>query len=348
MRICLLTTQDLDARPFPADDWPCDPRPFLPEAQWDVATLTRATSVEHVTRLLGEGYDLFFNLCDGAADQDIPGIEVVETLEAAGVPFTGATSVFYEPPREVMKAACRTEGIPTPEWVFARTEEDVERAAATLRFPLFVKHYSSYSSVSLSRASRASTPAGLVRQARKIITRHGAALIEEFIEGIECTVLVAENPDDPMRPVTYIPMQYRFPDGESFKHAKMKWVDYSKMACFPVEDVELAARLRDVSARFFVALEGASFGRCDLRVDASGTPYMLEINPNCGVYYPPKDAGSADLCLARDPAGHEGFTRQLVAAAFRRQERRAGVASKAGSRKPRRPGARSGDWPAPA
>jgi hypothetical protein len=45
---------------------------------------------------------------------------------------------------------------------------------------------------------------------------------------------------------------------------------------------------------------------------------MLEINPNCGVYYPPTDPGSADLCLAKDPAGHEGFTRQIVAAAFAR------------------------------
>jgi D-alanine-D-alanine ligase len=325
MRICLLTTQDLDAKPFPANDWPCDPRPFLPEAEWEVATLKKSTCVEQVTRLLQDGFDLFFNLCDGAADQDIPGIEVVRTLEAAGVPFTGATSVFYEPSREAMKAACRAQGIPTPRWAFARDDEDVERAAATLRFPLIVKHYSSYSSVSLSRASRVRTPAGLRRQARKIIRRHGEALIEEFVDGLECTVLVAENPDDPARPTTYTPMQYRFPEGESFKHAKMKWVDYSRMSCFPVTDAALEAKLRDVSARFFVALHGASFGRCDLRVDASGTPYMLEINPNCGVYYPPTDPGSADLCLAQDPAGHEGFTRQLVAAAFRRRERRARV-----------------------
>ena len=48
---------------------------------------------------------------------------------------------------------------------------------------------------------------------------------------------------------------------------------------------------------------------------------MLEINPNCGVYYPSTDPGSADLCLARDPAGHVGFTRQIVAAALRRHRR---------------------------
>lgn len=336
MRICLLTTQALDVHPFPKNDWPCDPRPFLPDAHWDVATLVKADCVPRVQELIARRYDLYFNLCDGAADQDIPGIEVVRALEDAGVAFTGATSEFYEPTREQMKEACRARDIPTPAWVLARTEDDVRRAARTLRFPMFVKHYSSYSSVSLSRASRACTPAGLARQARKIIARHGAALIEEFVDGIECTVLVAENPDDPASPTTYTPIQYRFPDGESFKHAKMKWVEYDSMSSFPVPDAALDARLRELSARFFVALRGASFGRCDLRVDAAGTPHMLEINPNCGVYYPPKDAGSADLCLLHDPAGHAGFTRQLVAAAFARQARRRSTSRAAGDdRRPR-------------
>ncbi len=321
MRICLLTTQDLDADPFPEDDWPCDPRPFLPEATWHVVDLTLASPVETVTRLVAEGFDLFFNLCDGAADEDKPGIEVVETLERLGVPFTGATSDFYEPSRETMKAVCRREGIDTPAYVLARTAAHVEQAARRLRFPLFVKHYSSYASVDLSRASRVTTPAGLRRQARKIMARHGAALIEEYIAGIECTVLVAEHPDARRLPTTYTPMQYRFPPGEAFKHADLKWLDYEGMACVPVADADLDARLRDASARFFRALGGASFGRCDIRVDDAGRIFMLEINANCGVYYPPADYGGADLCLAHDPAGHEGFTRQLVAAALARHRR---------------------------
>lgn len=286
-------------------------------------TLNKKTSVEVITRLVEGGeFDLFFNLCDGAADQGIPGIEVVETLEKLGVPFTGATSNYYEPTREEMKEACRREGIATPAAVLARDGADVERAAETLRFPLFVKHHNSYASVDLSRNSRVQSRAGLLQQAHKIISRYGAALVEEYIDGIECTVLVAENPDDPDRPVSYVPMQYRFPEGEEFKHADLKWVDYDALSSFPVEDLVLAARLREEAGRFFVALGGASFGRCDVRVDAGGTPYFLEINPNCGVYYPPSDPGSADLCLMKDPAGHEGFTRQLVRAALVRHARR--------------------------
>ena len=323
MHICLLTTQNLDAYPFPEDDWPCDPRPFMPEATWTVATLTgKANSVKQVEALIDSGkYDLFFNLCDGAADQDIPGIEVIQKLEERQVPYAGACSACYEPTRVEMKEACAKIGIATPNYVVAKTTEDVERAAETLNFPLFVKHHSSYASVDLSRRSRVQSPEGLRIQAKKIMARHGAALIEEYIDGIECTVLVAENPDDPNRPKTYTPAQYQFPKGESFKHSDLKWVDYEGLSSFPVQNQELADRLRDECARFFVELGAASFGRCDIRVDRSGTPYMLEINPNCGVYYPPKDYGSADICLSLDPEGHEGFTRQLVAAAFGRHRR---------------------------
>jgi D-alanine-D-alanine ligase len=318
-----LTTQELDADPFPEDDWPCDPRPFYPEASWTVETLERGSGVSRVRELAKQGFDLFFNLCDGAADEDDkPGIEIVRTLEKLNVPFAGATSKFYEPTRSAMKRACKKEGIATPKHVLARTPEDVERAARSLRFPLFVKHYNSYASVGLSRHSRARTPAGLRRQAKKIMSSFGACLIEEFVEGVECTVLVAENPRDAQKPTTYTPIQYRFPDGESFKHSEMKWVDYGGLTAFPVEDASLDALLREISARFFVAIDGASFGRCDIRIDADGEPYMLEINANCGIYYPPKDAGGADLCLLHDPAGHVGFTRQLVEAAIARHKKK--------------------------
>jgi D-alanine-D-alanine ligase len=325
LRICLITTQDLDAVPFAEDDWPCDPRPFLPDAVWHVATLVdKRSSVAAVEALIDSGeFDLFFNLCDGAADQDLPGIEVVETLERRDVPFVGAVSACYEPSRDAMKRTCRRLGIASPPSITVQTEADLERAASTLRFPLFVKHHSSYASVDLSRRSKVSSPAGLRIQARKMISRHGAALVEEYIDGLECTVLIAENPIEAAPPIVYPPIQYRFPDGEHFKHEDLKWVDYEGMQAIPVEDPVLAARLREECGRFFAVMGAASFARCDLRIDRDGTPFMLELNANCGVYYPPADYGGADLCIAHDPEGHAGFTRTLVEAAFARHERRA-------------------------
>lgn len=253
MRICLLTTQDLDAVPFAEDDWPCDPRPFLPDADWHVAILKGAACGRAVAALVRKGFDLFFNLCDGAADEDSPGINVITTLERLRVPFTGSTSVFYEPSRTKMKRVCKQLGLDTPAHVMVRRAADVERAANKLRFPLFVKHPSSYASIDLSRASRVVTPAGLRRQVRKMMTRHGGALVEEFIEGTECTVLVAENADDPQSPVAYPPVQYRFPAGESFKHADMKWVDYNDMSADSVTDQTLAAKLREELPHAFLS-----------------------------------------------------------------------------------------------
>jgi len=103
MRICLLTNQDLLAVPFASDDWPCDPRPYYPDADWQVECPKKSTAVKQISRRIRQGCDLFFNLCDEAADQNIQGIEVVRTLEAHGVAFTGATSEFYEPSCEAMK-----------------------------------------------------------------------------------------------------------------------------------------------------------------------------------------------------------------------------------------------------
>jgi D-alanine-D-alanine ligase len=48
---------------------------------------------------------------------------------------------------------------------------------------------------------------------------------------------------------------------------------------------------------------------------------MLEINPNCGIYYAPSDPGSADLALLHDPEGHQGFTDLILRAALARHAR---------------------------
>jgi D-alanine-D-alanine ligase len=221
-----------------------------------------------------------------------------------------------------MKRVCAAWGIGFPDYVMARTEEDVTRAADTLRYPLIVKHPSSYSSIDLTPHSRVETTFALRYRARPFMKKYGGVLIEEFIDGREFTVLVAENPDDPTDPVTYVPVEFVFPEGESFKHSDLKWFDYHNMEEVPVRDEELSARLRDVSARFFMGMRGASFGRCDIRMDGDGNLYILEINPNCGIYYAPSDPGSADLSLLNDPAGHQGFTDLLIRAGLARHARK--------------------------
>ena len=208
-----------------------------------------------------------------------------------------------------MKQVCHALGIRAPAFVMVTGEADLARTTDQLRFPMIVKHPNSYASIDLTAASRVTSVGELEAQVTRMVERHGSALVEEFIEGTECTVLVAENPSDPFRPTTYQPVQYVFPPGESFKHHDMKWVDYDRMTCIPIEDPALDQQVREVAAQFFVGLGSTSFGRVDIRVDDHGHPYVLEMNANCGVFYEPEDAGGADLCLLHDPAGHEGFAR---------------------------------------
>ncbi|HUE77905.1 MAG TPA: SET domain-containing protein-lysine N-methyltransferase [Longimicrobiales bacterium] len=322
MRIALLTYEytELDS-PLGENEVTCDPRPFLPDADWVEIELEKATAVHTLLALPRDRHDLYFNFCDGSWDSDAPGLDVVRALERLDVPFTGADSRFFDPSREAMKRVCAAWGIDTPGYVIAETERDLERAADTLRFPLIVKHPSSYSSIGLTRRSRVLDAASLFEQARVTMGLYGAALIEEFVDGGEATVLVAENPGRPAEPVTYTPIVYRFPPGETFKHYDLKWISYHGLEAAPVADPELEARLRDMSGHMFRGLFGTGYGRCDIRIDRDGRPWMLEINPNCGIYYPLSDPGSADLCLAHDPAGHAGFTRQIVDAAFHRPRR---------------------------
>lgn len=321
MKICVLDdSYEQSDTPFKQFDFLPDPVCYLAAHESERHFLHKATAVRSVRELSRQNFDVFLNLCDGAWEEDRPGIEVVQALERLNLAFTGAASDFYEPSREAMKKVCYYAGIGTPAYVNASSLCDVE-AAAALRFPLLVKHPNGYGSIGLTKTSRVETPEALRVEAAKTMCEFGGALIEEFIEGREFTVLVAENPEDEFEPIVYPPVEFRFPCGESFKHFDLKWRDYRQMTCAAVRDDSLAARLCDVSRRFFLGLRGSGYGRCDIRMNRDGELFMLEINPNCELFYPAEDAGSADFILMNDPAGHQGFVDTILASALNRQTR---------------------------
>jgi D-alanine-D-alanine ligase len=190
-----------------------------------------------------------------------------------------------------------------------------------LRFPMIVKHSDSYSSIGMSRASRVTDAASLREQVARMVSSYGRALVEEFVEGREFTVLVADPPAGSTEPRSFLPVEFLFPPGETFKHFDLKWVDHAEGDFVPVADPGLDRALRDASIRFFSGISGDGYGRCDLRVDVRGEVHMLEINPNCGIFYPLDQPGSADAALQLDPSGHQGFVDHILDAALRRQAR---------------------------
>jgi D-alanine-D-alanine ligase len=67
-------------------------------------------------------------------------------------------------------------------------------------------------------------------------------------------------------------------------------------------------------------MDGNGYARCDYRMATDGTIYMLEINPNCGIFYAPNEPGSADFSLINDPVyNHRKFLKLIIRSAQKRQ-----------------------------
>jgi D-alanine-D-alanine ligase len=323
MKVCLLLpSYELSSSPFKGLDPAQDPSRLMPEHEWDRCLVHRASAVQTVRERVRRGYDVFVNMCDGAWDEDLAGIEVAIELERLGQAYTGPSPQFYEPSRQTIKLLCHRFGIDTPRHAFATDHAGAERAAALLRFPMIVKHPNSYGSIGMSKRSRVETPEQLFDRVDAMLRQFGEAMIEEFIDGPEFTLLVAEPGLHEHVPRVYPPLEIAFPPGETFKHFDLKWSEYEGMTPRRVSDTALETRLQQLGQHIFTAMNAVSYCRLDVRMDAAGRLYLLDVNPACGVFYPPGEYGSADLILSHDPAGQRGFLEHILMCALRRQEAR--------------------------
>jgi len=265
-------------------------------------------------------FDVYFNLCDGSSDEDYPGLDVVQALEQLNLPFTGASSKFYDPTREEMQSVAEAHGVGFAKGARVTRKEDIDKLAKTLLFPLMVKHPQSYSSIGMTRESRVDTIEQLHAQSKRIASEFGAARVEEFIIGREFNVFVVDNPEDLANPFVYPPTELIFPKGEEFWHTDIKW-DYSVPFEFrQVKDPELAARLQEAGRKMYLAIGGTGYGRCDVRMKEDGSLHILEINANPGILYPPEEYGPADYMILYDKDGYYGFFDRIFRSAVARQK----------------------------
>lgn len=294
------------------------PEPYLKNYEWKMYNVQRP-ALEFIRDILArESYDVFLNLCDGMADEDRPGLDVVQALETLGIPFTGPDSGFYSPSRDQMQAVAHEIGIGFARGMTVNQGEDIKQAVkrAGYRYPLMVKHYESYGSVGMTRDSRVENSDQLQFQFDALCASFGGARVEEFIEGREFTVLIVDNPDDLSRPYLHQPLEIIFPVGETFKHWKLKFDDDLDMDLETVSEPVLAERLKDMVEKMYLALGGTSYGRADIRMDADGNLYMLELNPGPSILNSTVEMTSADFMVVEDPDGADGFLDRIFRSAL--------------------------------
>jgi len=265
-------------------------------------------------------FDVYLNLCEGYDDWYYTGSEVVRALQELNLPYTGADAGFYNTTREQMQAVADVSGVRFIQGGNVSDVGEAEVLADRLSYPLMVKHPNSYGSVGMTRKSRVEDLKQLKQQVRRICRNYGSARVEEFIDGREFTSFVVDNPDDLNNPCVYPPAELIFPPGEHFLHTQVKWKKFVYMK--EVEDKVLSMQLQTMTRDLYKALHGCGYARCDFRMDVDGTLFMLEINPNNGILYEPRDLGPADIMIDYDEGGHKLFLDRIFRSALVRHHER--------------------------
>ena len=310
MQICVLSDSEL--KEF-------DPSQYLNDYQWDIF-IPQKPAIDFIHALAEENrFDVYFNLCDGAdqGQENYTGSDVVCALEELHLPFTGASSRFYDPSRDDMQAIAAANAIRFAQGVNVSGVGELD-ALESLKYPLMVKHPQSFASTAMTRNSRVETWQKLREQVKRICNRFGSARVEEFIEGPEFTVLIVDNPDDLECPFVYPPAELIFPPGEDFLHSRVKWKEWVYLK--PVENEMLSLSLMEMTREMYLAMDGVGYARCDIRIGTDGQLYMIEINPNCGILFKPEDLGPADVMMEYDLDGHAGFLDRIFRTAMIRNK----------------------------
>ncbi|HWQ11777.1 MAG TPA: D-alanine--D-alanine ligase family protein [Roseiflexaceae bacterium] len=201
-------------------------------------------------------------------------------LELAGVPYVGcgvlASAVGMD--KAMMKAAFAAAGLPLLPWLLVRRvdyERDPQQVAAQveaqLRYPLFVKPANMGSSVGVSKAAdRAGLEQGLAEAARydrRIVVEQGIPARE-----IEVSVLGNDAPE------ASVPGEV-VPANEWYDYEAKYLSDASQILIPAPIGPELAARVRELAVRAFLAVDGAGLARVDFLLHReTGELYLNEVN----------------------------------------------------------------------
>ena len=322
MKICVLlpdySTTNVDYQNY---DPPRNLARLLPEHHIDTVFLNKLTTYKQLKELGSKSYDIFVNLCEAYLEWEVPGIDVIYSLELLNLPFTGPSSILYDPSKEIMKLVAYYEGIKTPNYCLIQNEAELKDLIKPLQYPLFVKPSKAGDSLGIDENSLVNDEASLKQKVATILPEYGELLIEEYIDGREFTVLIAANADG-RSATAFQPVEFIFPKGNTFKTYALKTSELHTDANVPVKDASINQQLKNAAEKIFNSFGGVGYARLDFRMNAAGELYFLEINFTCSVFYENGYEGSADYILQYDGIGQRNFLEHIIAEGITRFERK--------------------------
>lgn len=222
----------------------------------------------------GQPGGIVFNLAYGIQG-DARYTHVPAMLEMAGIAYTSANPLGHSLALDkvVAKVLMRSAGIPTPEFcVMVSPKDDI----GGLKYPLIVKPRHESSSFGLAVVKNRRELEKAVENV--VVPYKQGALVEEFIEGREVNAGLIGN--NPVKCLPLVEIDFRGRENTSLTHEdkfKTKENEPQKICPAPLEE-GLAQRIRDISVACFLACKCRDYARVDIRISASGEPYVLEIN----------------------------------------------------------------------
>lgn len=267
--------------------------------------------------------DLVFNLCESLGGDARHEAVLPSLFELAGVRYTGSGPLALGTAlrKDRTKALLRANGVPTPA---AAVSSDGTLPAALPPLPCIVKPAREDASTGISLKSVVRTHKELAARVAAVHARYQQPiLIEEFIPGRELYVSLLGNGDDvhalPMHEVDFTAMPAGAPHIVTYDG---KWdpssQEYKGTRSVRAEVTpEVEARCHAAARAAFAALELSDYARVDLRLAADGTPYIIDVNPNCDL------SDGAGVCRAASFGGlaYPDLIDRVVAAAMSRHER---------------------------
>ena len=294
---------------------------ILPEANIDHILLNKLTTYQQLKQLKDQQYDIYINLCEGYLEWKVPSIDVITSLDLLDLPYTGPTANLYDPTKAIMKYLAFCESVKTPAHIVIESKEEIDILPGNLQFPLFVKPAKAGDSLGVDERSKANNIEDLKKKVLSILDEFGSALVEEYIDGREFTVLVCGN-EDGKTCTSFKPVEYIFPEGFTFKTYALKTSELHPNANIGVEDKELATQLKSIAEQVFLSFNGVGYARMDFRMNDKGELFFLEINFTCSVFYADGYEGSADYILKYDGVGKRGFLERIIIEGMARHQRK--------------------------
>jgi D-alanine-D-alanine ligase len=252
--------------------------------------------------------DIVFNIAEGLhgpnREAHVPAIcEFYDVPYTASDPLTLSLALDKRRAKEVFLAR----GVATPAWSIHHA--DAGESLAPGDGPWIVKPLYEGSSKGIPERAFCTSPAAVQRRVREIADEYAQpALVEEFLPGREFTIGILGN-GAAARALPIVEICFdALPAGAAPVYGyEAKWLwdtPEQPLAIFecpaPVED-GLRAAIERAALDAYHALGCRDWARVDVRLDAHGTPNVLEINPLPGIL--PDPAQNSCLPKAARAAG---------------------------------------------